>query len=172
MNLEGDIGMTTRRFARTAAVGVAGAALVALAACQVEEGATGVEATRAAGGEVVFGTSYEDRGGYCMVGFTVTYPADAPPHSRMIRTAEDSNSITGSDFAIPIPPLGPPDSFRRNANGTVTFGGIAQSSVSPCERAGTGRTLAIGPCASGDCLPARFAPGPEADRLGLRSARY
>ena len=131
-----------------------------------------MEATRAAGGEVVFGTSYEDRGGYCMVGFTVTYPADAPRHSRMIRTVEDSNSITGSDSAIPIPPLGPPDSFRRNADGTVTFGGIAELSLSPCELAVTGSTLAIGPCASAYCLHARFAPGPEADRLGLRSARY
>ena len=164
--------MTGHRTARVAALGMAGAALVALAACQVEDGATGVEATRAAGGEVVFGTLYEDRGGYCSVGFTVTYPADAPPRSRMIRTAEDSNSFMTADFALPIPPLGPPDAFRRNADGTVTFGVIAQTSASPCERSGTGRTLAIGPCASGDCLPARFVAGPEADRLALRSAAY
>ena len=164
--------MTGRGNARAAALGGVGLALVALAACQVEEGATGVETARAAGGEVVFGTSYEDRGGYCSVGFTMTYPADAPPHSRMIRTTEDSNAFAGGEFAIPVPPQGPPAAFRRNADGTVTFSGIAQSSVSPCTPPGTGRTLAIGPCASGDCLPARFAPGPEAARLEMRGARY
>jgi hypothetical protein len=164
--------MTGHRFARAAAGVVAGAALIALAACQIEEGATGVETTRATGGEVVFGTFYEDRGGYCSVGFTVTYPADAPPHSRMIRTAEDASSFVGGEEAIPIPPLGPPDAFRRNADGTVTFGVILQTSADRCDPALTARTIAIGPCASGDCLPARFAPGPEAARLGMRSVRY
>jgi len=81
--------MTGHRIARAAALSVAGAAFVSLAACQVDEGATGAEATRAAGGEVVFGPLYDDRGGYCVVGFTVTYPADAPQHSRMIRTAQE-----------------------------------------------------------------------------------
>lgn len=164
--------MTESRIARAAALCMTGVALVALAACQVEEGATGVEVTRAAGGEVVFGTVYDDRGGFCLVGFTATYPADAPPHSRMIRTAQDWNLETAEDFAFPIPPLGPPDSFRRNADGTVTYRGIAENSHSPCERSATARTLAIGPCASGDCLPARFVAGPDADRLGLRDARY
>lgn len=36
----------------------------------------------------------------------------------------------------------------------------------------TARTLAIGPCADGECPPARFVPDEAAARLGLHEAEY
>ena len=165
--------MKTRVLRRAGWPVVSAAALVALAACQPQDASTGTDATQAAGGEVVFGTLVDRRDGFCLVGFTMTYPAETPQHSRQIRVSEALTTIADADYAIPVPPLGPPRNFTRNADGTVTFRGIGESSVAPCtQEGGTGRTLAIGPCASGACLPARFAPGPGAEQLGLRSGRY
>jgi hypothetical protein len=147
-------------------------ATVALAACQVA--GERPAAPPSSDGELVFSTQVVDKGGYCTVSFTVTYPEDATPHSRQIRTetifqgfAEDPQ-----DYALPIPPLAPPDSLVNNGDGPITFKELRLSSIDRCLPELAGRTLAIGPCASGPCLPARFVPGPEADRLGLTNVPY
>ena len=147
-------------------------AMVALAACQTA--GERPAATSPADGELIFSTQIVDKGGYCTVSFTVTYPENVMPHSRQVRTeiifrgfADDAQ-----DYALPIPPLAPPDSFTNNGDGTMTFNELRLSSIDRCLPDLAGRTLAIGPCASGPCLPARFVPGPEADRLGLTNVPY
>jgi hypothetical protein len=147
-------------------------ATVALAACQTA--GERPAALPSADGELVFSTQVVDKGGYCTVSFTVTYPEDVTPHSRQIRTetifrgfAEDPQ-----DYALPIPPLALPDSLINNGDGTITFNELRLSSIDRCLPELAGRTLAIGPCASGPCLPARFVPGPEAGRLGLTNVPY
>jgi streptogramin lyase len=106
-----------------------------------------------------------------MVGFTVTYPKDTAPHSRNIRVTTIW-SDTSQDYALPIPPGGPPDSFTQNADGTTTFTGTVNDSIDRCDPELTARTLAIGPCASGNCPPARFIPNENAARLGLGEEKY
>ena len=147
-------------------------AAVALAACQTA-GERPPPASPDAG-EVIFSTQVVDKGGYCTVSFTVTYPEDVTPHSRQVRTeiilhgsADDAH-----DYALPIPPLAVPDSLTNNGDGTITLNELRLSSIDQCLPTLAGRTLAIGPCASGPCLPARFVPGPEADRLGLTNVPY
>jgi hypothetical protein len=162
--------------ARACRVLVAGATVFTLAAGQTAACAQDPNAAPTAEGEgereVVFSTRYEDKGEDCTVRFTMTYPADTPPHSRMVRTAKDSNSYAGSDEAIQIPPQGFPAFFKSNDDGTVTFDGVMSATAYPCAPPHTSMSLAIGPCVSGDCLPARFEPGPEAERLGLREVDY
>lgn len=122
-------------------------------------------------GEVLFTPKVLDRGGYCMVGFGVTYPEDVAPHSRQIRvtTLWSDDEV---DYALPIPPLGAPDSFIANDDGTVTFTGMIYNSIDGCDPELAARTLAIGPCVEGDCAPARFVPDSEAAGLGLVEADY
>lgn len=127
-----------------------------------------------ADGELVFSTQVVDKGGYCTVSFTVTYPEDVAPHSRQIRTEIIAHGFADNaqDYALPIPPLTLPDTLTNNGDGTITFNELRLSSIDRCLPELAGRTLAIGPCASGPCLPARFVPGPEADSLGLTNVPY
>ena len=151
---------------------LAGFAAVALAACQVA--GEHKAAPSPADGELVFSTQVVDKGGYCTVSFTVTYPEDVTPHGRQVRTEIISHGYAddAQDYALPIPPLALPDSFTHNGDGTITFNQLRLSSIDRRLPELAGRTLAIGPCASGPCLPARFVPGPEADRLGLTNVPY
>lgn len=128
-------------------------------------------AATAAAGEVLFAHKVLDRGGYCTVGFTVTYPEDVVPHSRQIRitTIWSGDEV---DYALPIPPLGAPDTFVTNGDGTVTFTGAVADSIDQCNPELAARTLAIGPCAEGVCTPARFVPDSDAASLGLEEADY
>jgi hypothetical protein len=149
-------------------------AMAAVAACQTIGERERPTAHSTADGELVFSTQVVDKDGYCMVSFTVTYPEDVTPHSRQIRTELVRHGFArdAQDYALPIPPLAPPDSFVNNGDGTITFNELRLSSIGDCLPELAGRTLAIGPCASGPCLPARFVPGPEAERLGLRNVPY
>lgn len=147
-------------------------AAVAVAGCQMA--GERPAAPSPADGELVFSTQVVDKGGYCTVSFTVTYPEDVTPHSRQIRTEIVWRGFTDDthDYALPMPPLALPDSLTNNGDGTITFNELRLSSIDRCLPELAGRTLAIGPCASGPCLPARFVPGPEADRLGLTNVPY
>jgi len=121
--------------------------------------------------EVVFTPEVIDRDTHCIVGFAVTYPQDVAPHGRQIRvTTVWSETI--QDDVWQVPPRGAPDSFTQNSDGTVTFSGAVNESVGGCDRELTERTLAIGPCAEGDCPPARFVSNENAERLGLRETDY
>lgn len=147
-------------------------ATVVLAACQAP-GARHAPLPPA-DGEVIFSTQVVDKGGYCTVSFTVTYPEDVTPHSRQVRTAIILHGFADDahDYALPIPPLALPDSLTDNGDGTITFNELRLSSIDRCLPELAGRTLAIGPCAAGPCLPARFVAGPDADRLGLSNVPY
>ncbi len=137
----------------------------ALASCPAAALAEAVAA------EVAFSPQIIDRENHCIVGFAVTYPKDVTPHSRHIRiTTLWSEASQGNPW--PIPSLGAPDSFTHNEDGTVTFTGAVNESVGGCDPELTARTLAIGPCAEGDCAPARFVPDEDAARLGLAEAEY
>ena len=121
--------------------------------------------------EITFRPKIIDSDNHCVVGFTVTYPKDIVHHSRHVRIITAwSDAI--QDNTWPIPSLGAPDSFTHNEDGTVTFTGMVHESVSGCDPELTARTLAIGPCAEGDCPPARFVPDEAAARLGLGEAEY
>ena len=120
---------------------------------------------------MLFRPQVVDRGTHCIVGFAVTYPQNILPHSRHIRVTT-TWSETSQDHPWPIPSLGAPDSFTHNEDGTVTFTGAVNESVGGCDPELTERTLAIGPCAEGECPPARFIPDEAAMQLGLREADY
>ena len=77
-----------------------------------------------------------------------------------------------ADYVLPLPPLGAPDSFIANGDGTITFTGLIDNSIDGCNREMAARTLAIGECADGVCSPARFVPDEEAARFGLVEADY
>jgi len=132
---------------------------------------TAVSAAPASAGEVLFAHKVLDRGGYCTVGFTVTYPEDVVPHSRQIRikTLWSGDEV---DYALPIPPRGAPDTFTANDDGTITFTGAVTDSIDQCDPELAARTLAIGPCAEGACSPARYVPETEVADLGLEEADY
>ena len=55
----------------------------------------------------MFSTQVVDKGGYCTVSFTVTYPQDVAPHSRQIRTEIIAHGFAddAQDYALPTPPL-------------------------------------------------------------------
>lgn len=122
-------------------------------------------------GAVLFMPQVVDRETHCIVGFAVTYPQDVAPHSRHIRVTT-TWSEASQDNPWPIPSLGAPDSFTHNEDGTVTFSGVVNESIGGCDPELTARTLAIGPCADGECPPARFVPDEAAARLGLGEAEY
>lgn len=128
---------------------------IAMATCPVAALAQAVAAE--ASHEVTFSPQIIDRENHCIVGFTVTYPKDVAPHSRHVRITT-LWSEASQDNPWPIPSLGAPDSFAHNEEGTVTFTGAVNESVGGCDPELTARTLAIGPCAEGDCAPARFVP--------------
>lgn len=121
--------------------------------------------------EVTFRPMIVDRENYCIVGFAVTYPMEVKPHSRFVRITT-LWSEASQDIPWSIPSGGAPDSFTYNEDGTVTFTGAVNESVGKCDPELTARTLAIGPCAEGDCAPARFAPEDKATSLGLTQADY
>lgn len=77
-----------------------------------------------------------------------------------------------ADDVLPLPPLGAPDSFIANGDGTITFTGLIDNSIDGCNREMAAHTLAIGECAHGVCAPARFVPDEEAARFGLGEADY
>jgi hypothetical protein len=119
----------------------------------------------------MFSPQVIDRENFCIVGFSVTYPKDIAPHSRHVRITT-LWSEASQDNPWSIPSLGAPDSFTHNEDGTVTFTGAVYDSVIPCDPEVTARTLAIGPCAEGDCPAARFVPNEAGARLGLGEAEY
>lgn len=121
--------------------------------------------------EVTFSPHVIDRENHCIVGFAVTYPKGVKPHSRHVRMTTLWSGAS-QDNPWPIPSVGAPDSFTHNEDGTVTFTGAVNESVGECDPELTARTLAIGPCAEGVCLPARFAPEERATSLGLTKADY
>lgn len=153
-----------------------GAVLIAAAAILTACQTPGSDKERAiipaaAASEVVFTPLVLDKEGYCLVGFGVTYPENADPHRRQIRVTELwSGDI--QDYPLPIPPQGAPDNFIPNGDGTVTFTGMATNSIMGCDRELAARTLAIGPCAEGICLPARFVEGGSGVELALAEAEY
>lgn len=120
---------------------------------------------------ITFSPQIIDRENYCIVGFSVTYQKDVAPHSRHVRMTT-LWSEASQDNPWPIPSHGAPDSFTHNEDGTVTFTGAVSESIGGCDPELTARTLAIGPCAQGDCPPASYVASEDAERLGLREADY
>lgn len=145
--------------------------IVAFAVATCPAGAFALTASAETPHEVIFSPQILDRENHCIVGFAVTYPQNVLPHSRHIRVTT-TWSETSQDHPWPIPSLGAPDSFTHNEDGTVTFTGAVNESVGGCDHELTERTLAIGPCAEGECPPARYIPDEAAMRLGLREAEY
>jgi hypothetical protein len=114
---------------------------------------------------VSFAPVKQDRGGSCIVGFTVTYPEDISPHKRRI-TIEEPALGASTSYDLPIPALGPSNAFTRQA-GVVTFAGLGNATVIDCSPELTRRTLSIGACTEGQCAPARFVPDASLASLGL-----
>ncbi|MBY9068173.1 hypothetical protein K1X12_14775 [Hyphomonas sp. WL0036] len=143
-----------------------------LSACQMTDMKTGaVDVMSQAEREVVFVPLVLERDGYCLVGFGITYPEDVEPHARQIRiNTRWSGDVV--DYPLPIPPLGAPDRYSSNDDGTVTFSGMVNDSIIECDPELAARTLAIGPCVEGQCLVARFASNARAAELGIDEAVY
>lgn len=133
-----------------------------LAACVPSE--TPVS-SRAPAGVVSFTPVKEDRGGYCIVGFTVTYPEGIAAHKRRITVKEPALG-TSNSYDLPIPPLGPPDAFTRQGS-MITFARLGEATIDPCGPQLAQRTLIVGACTEGQCAPARFVPDASLDSLGL-----
>lgn len=127
--------------------------------------AQGGAATRGSAEAITFAPVVTDRGGYCMVGFTVTYPEGVAPHKRSIRIREHALENTIA-YDLPIPPLGAPRQFSR-AGGMVTFGTLGEATIDGCRPELTRRSLVVGQCAEGDCPPVRIATGTVDAQLGL-----
>jgi len=144
---------------------------VALAATTCPTAVTAPAVTAESPTEVTFSPQLINRENDCIVGFSVTYPKEVAPHSRHVRITT-LWSEASQDNPWPIPSLGAPDSFTHNEDGTVTFSGAVNESIGGCDPELTARTLAIGPCADGECPPARFVPDEKAARLGLHEAEY
>jgi|GEM_PF-3225902 len=149
-----------------------GIGALVLSACQANSVKTApVEVVTQLESEVVFSPLVIERDGYCLVGFGVTYPVDVAPHKRQIRvTTHWSGDVV--DYPLPIPPLGAPDSYTANDDGTVTFRGMANDSIMECDAEFAARSLAIGPCVEGECLEARFVPDERTASLGIGEAAY
>lgn len=143
-----------------------------LSACQATGVKTGsVDVMPQLGSEVVFSPRVLERDGYCLVGFAVTYPKDVEPHKRQIRvTTQWSGDVV--DYPLPIPPLGAPDRYAENGDGTVTFSGMVTDSIMECDPELAARTLAIGPCVEGKCREARFVANAQTAVLGIDEAEY
>lgn len=157
----------TRNFVAAAGIGV-----FILSACQATGVKTGsVDVVPQPGSEVVFSPRVLERDGYCLAGFAVTYPEDVAPHKRQIRvTTRWSGDAV--DYPLPIPPLGAPDRYTENGDGTVTFNGMVTDSIMACDPDLTARTLAIGPCVEGACVAARFVANAQTAGLGIGEAEY
>lgn len=120
---------------------------------------------RPATGIVTFTPVRDDRDGYCLVGYTVTYPEDIAPHSRRITVTEPAIGSSNS-YNLPIPPMGPPSAYSRQGN-MITFARLGDASIVDCDPSLTQRSLTVGPCTGGTCAPARFAPDPTLASLRL-----
>lgn len=156
---------------KCSAAGLLAAAAI-LTACQTSGSDKGAAFPVAvAASEVVFTPLVLEKEGYCLVGFGVTYPENIDPHRRQIRVTEIWSGDS-QDYPLPIPPLGAPDNFIPNGDGTVTFTGMATNSIMGCDPELAARTLAIGPCTEGSCAPARFVEGRSEVELALTEAEY
>lgn len=149
-----------------------GLGAIALSACQATSVKTApLEVVSKVESEVVFEPLVLERDGYCLVGFGVTYPVDVAPHKRQIRvTTQWSGDVV--DYPLPIPPLGAPDRYAENGDGTVTFSGMVTDSIMECDPELAARTLAIGPCVEGECVEARFVANAQTASLGIDEAEY
>lgn len=137
-------------------------AVALLAACVPD---TPPATDRPAAGVVTFMPVRSDGTGFCRVGYSVTYPANIAPHSRRITVSEPATGTTSS-YDLPIPPLGPPRAFTEQG-GMITFERLADATIMECNPDLTRRSLNVGPCTSGDCAAARFAPDPALATLRL-----
>ena len=77
-------------------------------------------------GVVSFAPVKQDRAGFCIVGFSVTYPEATAPHKRRITVTEPALG-TSNSYDLPIPALGPPTAFVRQ-NGMITYTGLGNAS--------------------------------------------
>lgn len=137
-------------------------AAILLAACVPNDQSS---ASAPPAGVVSFAPVKQDREGFCIVGFSVTYPEATAPHKRRITVTEPALG-TSNSYDLPIPALGPPTAFVRQ-NGMITYNGLGNATIVDCDPDLTRRSLTVGACSEGQCAPARYVPDASLASLGL-----